>query len=140
MILRRDGRDWLSVCLPLSFENPDQNTMKTYFGFGIAPSMFPSNCNIRKQELSVEQAKETIAVGVVSCLNPSHKASIEVMENRFGVSVEIPPKAPSVALQNGDRLVVLGVAGLPRLENRHEYTAEEVAGAKFSFALFTVSE
>ena len=112
----------------------------TYFGFGIAPSMFPSNCTIRKQELTVEQAKETIAGGVTSCLNPSHKASIEVMETRFGMKVEIPAKAPSVSLQAGDRLVVMGVRGLPRLENRHEYTPEEVAGAKFDFALFTVGE
>jgi len=101
--------------------------------------MFPSDCNIRKQALTVEQAKEIIGDGVVSCLNPSHKASIDVMQSRYGLSVEIPPKAPSVALQDGDRLVVMGVAGLPRLENRHEYTSEEVAGAKFSFALFTVS-
>ena len=114
--------------------------MKTYFGFGIAPSMFPGNCTITKCELSVEQSKEIIVGGVVSCLNPSHKASIDVMQTRFGISVEIPLKAPSVALQSGDRLVVMGVSGLPRLENRHEYTSEEVAGAKFNFALFTVSE
>lgn len=113
---------------------------KTYFGFGIAPSMFPSNCTIRKQTLTVEQAKEIIAAGVVSCLNPSHKASIDVMQTRFGISVEIPPKAPSVVVQNGEAAMVMGVSGLPRLENRHEYTAEEVAGAKFNFALFTVSE
>lgn len=102
--------------------------------------MFPGNCNIGKRELSVEQAKEMIGAGVVSCLNPSHKASIVVMQSRFGISVEIPPKAPSVALQVGDNLVVMGVKGLPRLENRHEYTPEEVAGAEFNFALFTVSE
>jgi len=114
--------------------------MKTYFGFGIAPSMFPQTCTIGKRELSVEQAKETIATGVVSCLNPSHKATIEVMQARFGISVEIPAKASSVALQAGDSLVVMGVMGLPRLENRHEYTQEEVAKATFAFALFTVSE
>ncbi len=112
----------------------------TYFGFGIAPSMFPPSCTIRKQTLTVEQAKEVIDAGVVSCLNPSHKASIDVMRTRFGISVEIPPKAPSVVVQNGERALVMGVGGLPRLENRHEYTPEEVAGAKFSFALFTVSE
>ena len=102
--------------------------------------MFPTTCTIRKQELSVEQAKEVIAGGVISCLNPSHTASINVMKDRFGVSVEIPPKAPSVALQNGDRLVVMGVSGLPRLENRHEYTTVEVEGAKFNFSVFAVSE
>jgi hypothetical protein len=114
--------------------------MKTYFGFGIAPSMFPSACNIGKRELTVEQAREIIGGGVISCLNPSHKASIDVMQTRFGISVEIPTKAPSVALVPGDRLVVMGVSGLPRLENRHEYTEAEVAGAKFAFALFTVAD
>lgn len=48
--------------------------------------------------------------------------------------------APSVVVQPGERVLVMGVGGLPRLENRHEYTPEEVAGAKFNFALFTVSE
>ncbi len=114
--------------------------MKTYFGFGIAPSMFPADCTIRKQTLTVEQAKEVIAEGVVPCLNPSHKASIDAMQTRFGISVEIPQKAPSVVVQCGEQALVMGVTGLPRLENRHEYTAQEVAGAKFTFALFTVSE
>lgn len=102
--------------------------------------MFPADCNIRKQTLTVEQAKEIISGGVVSCLNPSHKASIDVMQSRFGLSVEIPPKAPSVVVQVGERALVMGVSGLPRLENRHEYTPEEVNGARFSFALFTVSK
>ncbi|OHA34021.1 MAG: hypothetical protein A3A22_03700 [Candidatus Taylorbacteria bacterium RIFCSPLOWO2_01_FULL_45_34b] len=129
------------VALPLSFENSVQKVpMKTYFGFGIAPSMFPPACSIRKQTLSVEEAKGIIGEGVVSCLNPSHKASIDVMQSRFGISVEIPPKAPSVVVQCGERALVMGVSGLPRLENRHEYTSEEVAGAKFNFALFTVTE
>ena len=114
--------------------------MKTYFGFGIAPSMFPQACTIRKETLTVEQAREVIAGGVVSCLNPSHKSSIDVMQTRFGISVEIPPKAPSVLVQVGERVLVLGVGGLPRLEGRHEYTSEEVANAKFALALFTVSE
>ena len=47
--------------------------MKTFFGFGIAPSMFPANCAIRKEEMSVDAAKAVIADGVVSCLNPSHR-------------------------------------------------------------------
>ncbi len=112
----------------------------TYFGFGIVPSMFPATCTIRKESLMVEQARSVITEGVVSCLNPSHKASIDVMQSRFGVSVEIPPKAPSVVVQNGERVLVMGISGLPRLEGRHEYTKEEVAGAKFTFALFTVSK
>jgi len=114
--------------------------MKTYFGFGIAPSMFPLVCTIRKEELTPEQAKATITEGVVPCLNPSHKASIDAMQARFGIAVEIPAKAPQVLVQAGERVLVMGVMGLPRLEGRHEYTAEEVANAKFAFSLWTVSE
>ncbi len=112
---------------------------KIYFGFGLAPSMFPGNVTIAKIDLTVDQARDVMEDGVVSCLNPSHKTTIDVMEQRFGIKVEIPPKAPSVALQPGERLLVMGVSGLPRLENRHEYTTEEVAGAKFIFSLWTVS-
>lgn len=113
--------------------------MKTYFGFGIAPSMFPGNCSIRKEELTPETAKAVIEEGVVPCLNPSHKASIDAMGSRFGISVEIPAKAPVVLVGPGERVLVMGVMGLPRLEGRHEYTSEEVANARFAFSLWTVS-
>ena len=62
------------------------------------------------------------------------------MQTRFGIEVEIPARAPQVLIGVGERVLVMGVLGLPRLEGRHEYTAEEVAGAKFNFALFTVSD
>ncbi len=114
--------------------------MATFFGFGISPSMFPRACAISKKGLTPEQAKAVIAEGVEACLNPSHKASIDVMTQRFGIEVAIPAKAPSVKLGNGDRLLVMGVSGLPRLENRHEYTSEEVQSARFDFSLWMVSE
>lgn len=114
--------------------------MKTFFGFGVSASMFPASCNINKASLTPEQAKEIIDGGVEVCLNPSHKASIDVMTTRFAIHVEIPAKAPVVSLKNGDRLLIMGVSGLPRLEGRHEYTSEEIAGAKFDFSLWSVSE
>lgn len=113
---------------------------KTFFGFGVAPSMFPSDCAIAKRSLSPEQAKAVLAESVELCLNPSHKATIEVMTSRFGIEVTIPAKAATIKMSAGDRLLVMGVSGLPRLEGRHEYTNEEVAGAKFDFSLWTVSE
>lgn len=114
--------------------------MKTFFGFGVAPSMFPTDCNISKRSLSPDQAKELIAQGVEPCLNPSHQASIDVMRTRFGIEVAIPAKAPVVKLGFGDKLLVMGVSGLPRLEGRHEYTQAEIEGAKFDFSLFSVAE
>lgn len=112
---------------------------KKFFGFGVAPSMFPSVCSIKKQALTPQEAKALIEDGIEPCLNPSHAATIGVMTQKFGINVEIPVKAPVVKLEGGDNLLVMGVSGLPRLEGRHEYTDDEIAGARFDFSLWTVS-
>lgn len=114
---------------------------KTFFGFGMADNMFPTYCNLSRKPLTVDAARELLMnESVVSCLNPSHKLTIDVMENRFNVRVAIPEKAINVKLETGDRLVVMAVSGLPRLVDRHEYTTEEIAGAKFQFALWNVMD
>jgi hypothetical protein len=112
----------------------------TFFGFGIAPSMFPVDCVITRKGLTPEAAKALVEQGVVPCLNPSHKATIDAMKGKFDIEVPIPDKAPAVALNPGDSVIVMGVRGLPRLEGRHEYTDEEVARATFDFSVFTVTE
>lgn len=115
-------------------------TMKTFFGFAIADSMFQGNCQVERKVLTASQAKELCAQQVESCLNPSHKATIDAMKGRFGIEVAIPEKAPQVSLEVGDRLIVMGVRGLPRLDaTRHEYTEEEIAKATFAFSLWTVT-
>ena len=111
--------------------------MTTYFGFGLADSMFPGACTIARRPLSLSEAQAIVAGGVVSCLNPSHAATVGAMRAR-GLDVPIPATAPRVELRPGDRLVVLGVRGLPRLEGRHEYTDEEIAGATFALSLYEV--
>lgn len=114
------------------------NVSTTYFGFGMADNMFPASCSASRRELSSDEAKILIEAGVEPCLNPSHKETIRVMTDRFEIEVAIPEKAPIVSLKAGDRLLVLAVSGLPRLEGRHEYTPEEVGAAKFRFGLWTV--
>jgi hypothetical protein len=112
--------------------------MKIFFGFALADSMFFGDCIIRRRSLSVEEAKNLIAQGVESCLNPSHSATIAAMREKYGIDVQIPATPPRVLLASGDSIVVMGVRGLPRLTDRHEYTVEEVAGATFSFSIYTV--
>ena len=97
------------------------------------------NCLIDRQVLSEDEAKQRISAGVVSCLNPSHLTTIEAMGSRYGISVEIPEKAPIVSLNHGDAVLVMGVRGLPRLEGEsHHYTEEQVAKATFKFTLYSV--
>lgn len=113
---------------------------KPFFGFGLADNMFPAFCNVSRRDLTPEEAKDIISLGVEVCLNPSHAMTIGAMRTRYGIDVAIPEKAPLASLKPGDRLLVMGVSGLPRLEGRHEYTQEEIDNAKFRFGLWTVAE
>lgn len=111
---------------------------KTYFGFALADGMFSGDCAIERKVLTVDEAKEIIEQGVEPCLNPSHQATIDAMREKFGIEVAIPDAPPRVTLDVGESLVVMGVRGLPRLTDRHEYTAEEIEAASFVFSRYTV--
>lgn len=112
--------------------------MKRYFGFALADSMFVGNCKIIRVESSAEWVKGAVEYGAESCCNPSHAATIAAMRKRFGIDVAIPETPPRVVLEPGDQVIVMGVRGLPRLTDRHEYSKEEIAKATFSFAVYTV--
>ena len=109
---------------------------KVYFGFALADSMFTDGL-ITRRTLPIDEVKSLVNTGVESCCNPSHGATIDAMNTRFGLGVAIPATPPRVSLQDGDSVIVMGVRGLPRLTDRHEYTDEEVAGATFVFSLYT---
>jgi hypothetical protein len=113
----------------------------TFFGFGLAPSMFDGDGTLEFRQLTPEQARELITdvmkEGTLqSCLNPSHTLTIEAMQSRFGIDVPIPEHAPFANLAAGDQLITMGVRGLTRLEDRHEYTVKEVASATFTFTVW----
>lgn len=112
--------------------------MKTFFGFALADSMFIGDVTIVRRALTPAEAIEVVNLGVVSCLNPSHQATIQAAKKRFGIEVDIPVTPPQVQLGAGDSLIVMGVRGLPRLTDRHEYTQGEVEKAGFLFSIYTV--
>ena len=114
--------------------------MNKYFGFALADSMFNGDVTISRRSLTPGQVKEMARDGVLTpCLNPSHQATIDAMRQRFGIEVEIPETPPRVEVGTSDSAIVMGVRGLPRLTDRHEYTAEEIASASFTFAEYTVT-
>ena len=110
---------------------------KVYFGFALADGMFAGNTIISRKTLEINEVKTLIEQGVEPCLNPSHVATINVMRSRFGIDMAIPQTPPRVSLATGDSVIVMGVRGLPRLTDRHEYNAEEIAQASFSFSQYT---
>lgn len=107
--------------------------MTTYVGFVIADSMFPERAVILKYPLTLENVRNRIEYGVVSCVNPSHAATISVLKE-IGLEIPIPEKPPIVALSEDDFIIVCSVRGLPRLTDRHEYTREEIESAIFAFS------
>jgi hypothetical protein len=112
--------------------------MTAFFGFALADSMFAGDCTISRKSLTADEARVQVAAGVVSACNPSHSATIAAMRVRFGIDVAIPATPPRVSLASGDSVIVMGVRGLPRLTDRHEYTDEEVASATFVFSEYIV--
>ncbi len=117
----------------------NSNNNKKYFGFALADSMFEGDCDIRRRSLTAEEVRAMAEAGeLTSCLNPSHRATIDAMRTRFDIDVEIPEQPPRVSVGVGDSVVVMGVRGLPRLADRHEYTEEEIASAIFSFSEYTI--
>ena len=116
---------------------------KVYFGFAIADAMFQGfdDVEISRSTIDIDAVKLLVRKGVVPCLNPSHRTTIDAMCERFGLEVPIPERAPQVILEVGDRVIVMSVRGLPRLDaSRHEYTNEEIESASFAFSIWEVLE
>ena len=113
---------------------------KVYFGFAVSDSMFNGDVTVTRGVLDVDAVKYILSKNdVIPCLNPSHVPTIIAMRERFGINVEVPEKAPQVSLELGDRLIVMGVRGLPRLDaTRHEYTQAEIESAAFIFSVWEV--
>jgi len=111
---------------------------KLYVGFAFAESMVEDGAVASFSTVSVEEAKNLLQSDYVSACNPSHRATVVALKGRFGIDVRVPEKAPIVALNPGDRILVMKPGGLPRLEGRSEYTEEEVAKATFVFRLIEV--
>ena len=121
---------------------------KLFFGFALADSMFEDG-TITRRTLDMSDDSDELesllldaadAGNFVSCCNPSHVATIDAMRQRFGLFISIPDTPPRVKLADGDEVLVMGVRGLPRLTDRHEYTTDEIAAATFSFTLYTYSK
>lgn len=111
---------------------------RQFFGFAFSASMLPGgSVSMNKEDLTVEQVWAALPTCEL-CVNPSHKATIEAARFRFGLQISVPEKPASILLDRGDSVIVMQVTGLPRLEDRHEYTPEEVARARFSFVRITV--
>ena len=107
-----------------------------YVGLAFSLSMLSEEYTheLRTYQVTPEDFKQAVSYpDIVSCCNPSHKATLQALKEKFGIDVPVPATPPRVTMKAGDCLYVFQVSGLPRLTDRHEYNSEEIAKAKFSF-------
>jgi hypothetical protein len=114
--------------------------MSTYISLAVSATMFPEQCTIETKSLTPDDISVILANdgNVVSALNPSHATTIDAIRRRYGIDLPIPERAPKVALQPGDSLVILQ-AQLPRLAEGEKHSDETVNSAKISFLCWNVS-
>lgn len=109
----------------------------TFISLAISDTMFPDDANLSKHTITPDDVKSILAAGVISALNPSHASTIDVIRRKFGFELPIPDRAPKVALESGDQLIVLQ-AQLPRLAEGEVHTSETVENARIKFSLWNV--
>lgn len=111
--------------------------MTNYVSLALSDTMFPEG-GFRKAMLSTSEARFFLQRNkVVSAANPSHKATFNALSRRFDIDLPVPDKAPEIALQSGDRILVFQ-AKLPRLAEGQVHSQETVDSAEFKFSLWTI--
>ncbi len=114
---------------------------RTFVGLAMSSTMFQGDLLILRRELSPVEVREILArQDVVSCVNPSHKATVDALKKKFGIEVPIPDgPAPKIVLEPGDSLLVLSANFKRRLAEGEKYSPEEVEAAQYEFALYQVA-
>lgn len=112
-----------------------------YISLAVSATMFPEQCSIKCEPCSAEMVQDILDVhpehDIVSALNPSHATTIDVIRRRHNLDLPIPERAPKVALQAGDSLVIIQ-ANLPRLAEGDVHSEETVQNAPISFRFWSV--
>jgi hypothetical protein len=111
---------------------------RTFVGLALSSTMFEGEYLIARLVLGLGRVKHLLSGEIVSCLNPSHTATIEALRQKYGIEIPIPESAPKVTLEPGDTLVVLSARFSRRLAEGERYSAEEIATATFEFVAYAV--
>jgi len=109
--------------------------MTTFISLAVSDTMFPDG-EFRRETIAPADVQVALDRGVQSALNPSHASTIDVIKRKFGLDLPVPEKAPQIALNPGDSLIVVQ-ARLPRLAEGEVHDQATVAGAPITFSRWT---
>lgn len=110
--------------------------MSNYVSLAISDTMFQDG-TFKKQSITARNAQDWLHLtsDIISAVNPSHAATIDVLNRKFGVDLSVPTTAPKVTLVSGDILLVCQ-ANLPRLAEGETHSDETVENAEFRFSIW----
>lgn len=112
---------------------------RTFVGLAMSSTMFAEEALLVRMPIGAQRVMDIAeSEECVSCVNPSHAATIDALREKFGITLPIPETAPKVSLEPGDTLVVLSARFSRRLAEGERYSAEEVAAATFEFVAYAV--
>jgi hypothetical protein len=110
---------------------------RTFVGLAMSSTMFAEEALLVRMPINAKRVMDIAeSEECVSCVNPSHIATIEALREKYGINLPIPETAPKVTLEPGDTLVILSARFNRRLAEGERYSAEEVAAATFEFVAY----
>lgn len=86
-----------------------------------------------------KRIKELLSSEYVSCCTGSQKPVLDIVERRFEIHVEIPFMPERHRLKKGDKVIIIVVANIRRLQADERYTARELGKARIFFRLYRVT-
>ena len=117
---------------------------EVYVSFSLSNTMFSGigKGTITREEVSADYLKDLFKkYGVIVSAKPEQRPLLELINERYGLELEIPETLKIVQLsEKNRRLVIIVVNGLRRVNGAlaEDYTDEEIEEATFSFIKYYV--
>ena len=117
---------------------------EVFVGFSISDTMFSGlgKGTITREPVSADYLKDLFfKYGVIVSAKPEHKKLLEMVNDVYGLDLEIPESMKIIQLsEKNRRLVLITVQGLRRVNGSllPEYSEEELSEATFGFVKYYV--
>jgi len=88
--------------------------------------------------LTPEDVRMMLRAPHTSCCAREDKCILDIIRHRFDIDISIPITPFRHSLRRGDRVIIIVVANIRRLEYWDSYTREDLRKARIFFRLYTI--
>lgn len=90
------------------------------------------------KQLYPHEVVELLKSHYYSCCRPEQKATLDIVNRRFGIDVKIPLTRFHHEIHVGDKVIVIVEANIRKLVEEEMYTHEELIKSRSFFRLYTI--